>query len=51
VTAAPTGTWHHGLVADWWAEFNVGGPEIDYFRRFVEAGQPEIGRASCRERV
>jgi SAM-dependent methyltransferase len=35
-------TWHYGLVARWWAEFNVGGPEIDYFRRFVEAGQPAL---------
>jgi SAM-dependent methyltransferase len=35
-------TWHHGLVARWWAEFNRDGPEIDYFRRFVEAGQPAL---------
>jgi SAM-dependent methyltransferase len=35
-------TWHHGLVAEWWAEFNLDGPEIDYFRRFVEAGQPAL---------
>lgn len=32
------GTWHHGLVARWWAEFNQGGPEVGYFvnaaRRF-----------------
>jgi SAM-dependent methyltransferase len=35
-------TWHYGLVARWWAEFNLGGPEIDYFRRFVEAGQPAL---------
>src|SRR5256886_6921000 len=26
-------TWHHGIVASWWAEFNVGGPEIPYFRK------------------
>ncbi|HWL32575.1 MAG TPA: class I SAM-dependent methyltransferase [Gaiellaceae bacterium] len=31
-------TWHHGVVARWWAEFNTSGPEIDYFRRFAEAG-------------
>ena len=37
-----TTTWHHGLVAKWWAEFNREGPEIDYFRRFVEAGQPAL---------
>lgn len=38
----PTGTWHHGVVARWWAEFNTDGPEIDYFRTFVEAGQPAL---------
>ena len=35
-------TWHYGVVARWWAEFNHDGPEIDYFRRFVEAGQPAL---------
>ena len=35
-------TWHYGVVARWWAEFNRDGPEIDYFRRFVEAGQPAL---------
>jgi SAM-dependent methyltransferase len=36
-------TWHYGLVAKWWAEFNDGGPEIDYFRRFIERdGQPAL---------
>ena len=35
-------TWHYGLVARWWAEFNQGGPEIDYFRRFVEEGEPAL---------
>jgi SAM-dependent methyltransferase len=39
-------TWHHGLVAEWWAEFNQGGPEIEYFGRFVEAGQPALD-AGC----
>ena len=39
-------TWHHGLVARWWAEFNVGGPEVDYFRPFVERGQPALD-AGC----
>lgn len=39
-------TWHHGLVAEWWAEFNVDGPEIDYFGRFVERGQPALD-AGC----
>jgi SAM-dependent methyltransferase len=35
-------TWHYGLVARWWAEFNLDGPEIDFFRKFVEAGQPAL---------
>jgi SAM-dependent methyltransferase len=38
-------TWHYGLVARWWAEFNVDGPEIEYFRPFVEAGQPALDAA------
>lgn len=39
-------TWHHGLVADWWAEFNTDGPEIEYYRPYVEAGQPALD-AGC----
>lgn len=36
-------TWHYGLVAKWWAEFNTDGPEIDYFRGFIERdGQPAL---------
>jgi SAM-dependent methyltransferase len=35
-------TWHYGVVARWWAEFNRTGPEIDYFRRFVEEGEPAL---------
>jgi SAM-dependent methyltransferase len=38
-------TWHYGVVARWWAEFNTTGPEIDYFRRYVEAGQPALDLA------
>jgi SAM-dependent methyltransferase len=39
-------TWHYGLVARWWAEFNVSGPEISYFRQFVEGnGQPALDAA------
>ncbi len=38
-------TWHHGIVARWWAEFNVSGPEIDFFRQFVEDGQPALDTA------
>jgi SAM-dependent methyltransferase len=39
-------TWHHGLIADWWAEFNIDGPEIEYFGRYVEDGQPALD-AGC----
>jgi SAM-dependent methyltransferase len=36
-------TWHYGVVARWWAEFNVSGPEIAYFQQFVEGdGQPAL---------
>jgi SAM-dependent methyltransferase len=39
-------TWHHGLIAEWWAEFNLDGQEIDYFGEFVKAGQPALD-AGC----
>jgi SAM-dependent methyltransferase len=39
---AATTTWHHGLVARWWANFNVDGPEIAFFRAYVAAGQPAL---------
>src|SRR6476469_1645689 len=38
-------TWHHGLVADYWAQFNddFRPHEIPYFRRFIEDdGQPAL---------
>src|SRR5438874_13216202 len=36
-------TWHHGIVARWWAEFNVDGPEIPYFQKFIaDEGQPAL---------
>jgi SAM-dependent methyltransferase len=39
-------TWHHGIVARWWAEFNVTGPEISYFQTFIEDdGQPALDLA------
>ncbi|MGK2966698.1 MAG: class I SAM-dependent methyltransferase [Tepidiformaceae bacterium] len=43
MSATPAGsTWHYGVTARWWAEFNTDGPEIAYFRQFVEAGQPAL---------
>ena len=38
-------TWHYGLVARWWALFNVDGPEIDFFRRYVAAAPPALDLA------
>jgi SAM-dependent methyltransferase len=36
-------TWHYGLVARWWAEFNTDGPEIDFFKGLIERhGQPAL---------
>jgi SAM-dependent methyltransferase len=35
-------TWHHGLMARWWANFNLDGPEIEFFRPYVAAGQPAL---------
>ena len=46
MSSAAAQTWHYGLVSRWWAEFNLGGPEIEYFRPFVEAGQPALD-AGC----
>jgi SAM-dependent methyltransferase len=39
-------TWHFGLVAEWWANFNTDGPEIEYFKRHVEPAQPVLD-AGC----
>jgi SAM-dependent methyltransferase len=41
MTNAPK-TWHYGLVAKWWAEFNEDGDEIAYFQKYVERGQPAL---------
>ena len=36
-------TWHYGLVAQYWAEFQVEGPEIAYFQKLIEkVGQPAL---------
>ena len=37
-----TATWHHGLIARWWANFNLGGSEIAFFGSYVAAGQPTL---------
>lgn len=36
-------TWHYGLMARWWAEFNTDGPEIDYFKNLIARfGEPAL---------
>lgn len=36
-------TWHYGLVAQWWAERNLEGPEIDFYRAHIDRyGQPAL---------
>jgi SAM-dependent methyltransferase len=44
-------TWHYGLVAMWWAEFHHGGPEIEFLRPLVDAGQPALDVACGTGRV
>jgi SAM-dependent methyltransferase len=41
---AESQTWHYGLIAQWWAEFNddFRPHEIPYFQRYVERGQPAL---------
>ena len=40
-------TWHYGLVARWWAEFKVGGEDVEYFRGVIErCGEPALD-AGC----
>jgi SAM-dependent methyltransferase len=39
-------TWHHGLVAEWWAHFNTDGPEIEEYGHAVADGQPALD-AGC----
>lgn len=42
-----TGTWHYGLIARYWAEFNVAEPaELAYYRSAIERfGQPALDLA------
>jgi len=40
-------TWHHGLVARWWAEFNNDGEDIEFFRQAIlRSGEPALD-AGC----
>jgi SAM-dependent methyltransferase len=38
-------TWHRGLIAVWWAKFNLDGPEIGFFRRFLQSDEPALDAA------
>jgi ubiquinone/menaquinone biosynthesis C-methylase UbiE len=44
-------TWHYGVVARWWAEFNHEAPEVEFLRPYVEAGQPTLDVACGTGRV
>lgn len=52
MTDAPR-TWHYGLVARWWAEFNTARPEeLAYYRGAIERfGQPALDLACGTGRV
>jgi SAM-dependent methyltransferase len=39
-------TWHHGLVADWWASMNVDAPEIEAYRGYINHDGPMLD-AGC----
>ena len=36
-------TWHHGLVADYWAAVNVDAPEVDLYRTFLRSPVLDAG--------
>ena len=45
MTAKPH-VWHYGLVAQWWAEFNVDAPELPYYQEQIERhGEPVLDLA------
>src|SRR5713226_9759689 len=50
---ADFGTWHHGLIARWWAEFNVATTEEQaYFKAAIrEFGEPALDLACGTGRI
>ena len=42
-----TQTWHHGLVARWWAEVNDGGDDIEFFASAIAKSGPPVLDAGC----
>jgi len=50
---AESGTWHYGLIARWWSEFNVAEPEeLAYFRAAIRRfGEPALDLACGTGRI
>src|SRR4051794_36951045 len=36
-------TWHHGLIADYWAIFNLDAPEVDLYRPYLRSPVLDAG--------
>jgi SAM-dependent methyltransferase len=36
-------TWHHGLIADWWANFNLDAPEVELYRPYLRSPVLDAG--------
>jgi SAM-dependent methyltransferase len=36
-------TWHHGLIADYWATFNLDAPEVDLYRPYLRSPLLDAG--------
>jgi SAM-dependent methyltransferase len=36
-------TWHHGLISDWWATFNLDAPEVDLYRPHLRSPVLDAG--------
>jgi SAM-dependent methyltransferase len=43
VTLHAPGTWHHGLVADYWATVNLDAPELDLYRSYLRSPVLDAG--------
>jgi SAM-dependent methyltransferase len=39
----PPSTWHHGLVADYWAAVNLDAPELDLYRQYLRSPVLDAG--------
>ena len=36
-------TWHHGLIADWWSNFNLDAPEVELYRPYLRSPVLDAG--------